>query len=307
MWHDVYLSQKNASNMEVYERCTIKLKAAPFASTRARDIRPADLMAYLNSLVDSGLTRTVQMVRMSLRQVFGVAVDNRIIAASPADRLKMPAGLSGGPKRRLARWEMEAIASAMMDERDALFLNLLLLTGLRKGEAVALTVGDVDFPAGVVHVTKTAIFPHHKPFATIMQGHPKTSAGIRDVPMPAQLGDMLMRAATGYPDGALLFRGAHGGPMSASGIASMWRRVLAALSEAAGRPVEFSPHILRHNYASVCAGAGMDIKTLQRVMGHESVAMLLDIYTHADVDMGAAARVVSVAMEAAAPLAVFDA
>jgi integrase len=155
--------------------------------------------------------------------------------------------------------------------RSTLILTLAY-TGIRWGEAVALTVGDVDITQFRLRVSRTATEVSGK----IHIGTPKSWQS-RSVPFPAFLGLRLEELAAGRNPSDLIFPNSKGGflhrPDTAQSRQSWW---LTALRQARVRHV--TPHALKHTAASLAVSAGANVKALQRILGHKSAAMTLDTY-----------------------------
>jgi integrase len=154
----------------------------------------------------------------------------------------------------------------------ATLLLTLAYTGIRWGEAVGLTVDDVDVITRKLRIRRTVTEVDGR----LCIGAPK-SWQARTVPYPALLdAGITALVATGGP-GAPLFRSANGGllrrPDTAAGKSSWW---LTALRNA--NLPHLTPHDLRHTAASLAVSAGANVKVLQRVLGHRSAAMTLDVY-----------------------------
>lgn len=144
--------------------------------------------------------------------------------------------------------------------------------GLRWGEAVALRIEDVDLEKRRLTIRRNAVEVH----GVIHEGTPKTRAGARIVPIPLAAADALQEAL-GSRDEGLVFPGPTGGYMkrvrASAGSKSWWKTAL----KAAGVP-NMVLHGLRHTAASIAVSAGGNVKAIQRMLGHESAAMTLDIY-----------------------------
>lgn len=150
------------------------------------------------------------------------------------------------------------------DAPFGLFALICLYAGLRRGEALALRYEDIDREQGVIHVTKAVEFvgnnPHIKP--------PKTAAGYRD----AVLLDALSSA---IPDGTgLIFCRDDGSPLTKTQYRKRWLKYCDAIG------FEITAHQLRHGFATILYEAGIPDKDAQELMGHSSIAITRDVYTH---------------------------
>ncbi|MDV7174993.1 site-specific integrase [Gordonia amicalis] len=143
-------------------------------------------------------------------------------------------------------------------------------TGLRWGEAIALRVEHVDIPRKRLSVTDNAV--------QIDQVHevgsPK-SGQPRSVPFPEFLAFELRILVDGLAPDALLFSNPRGGYLKRSVSRTGW---FAAAVDQSGVP-SITVHDLRHTAASLAVSAGVHVKALQRMLGHESAAMTLDVYS----------------------------
>ena len=154
-----------------------------------------------------------------------------------------------------------------------LLVLVLAYTGIRWGEAAALRVKDIDFARGRIHITRNAVEVHGK----IHVGTPKSHTA-RVVPVPGVLIEQLRLATTGLTRESLIFPAADGGYMrrarSDDGSKSWFKTALAK----ADLPV-MTTHDLRHTAASLAVQSGANVKTIQRMLGHTSAAMTLDVYS----------------------------
>lgn len=150
--------------------------------------------------------------------------------------------------------EVKALAEATGDQ--GYIVMLLATTGLRIGEARALNVGDVDVKRRRMAVRKS-----------------KTGRA-REVPIAASV--LALLDLDRPRDAPLLTAKRGGGRLN---IRSFRRWVLDPATERIGRP-DITPHVLRHTAASLAIAAGADVKAVQRMLGHTSAKMTLDVYGH---------------------------
>jgi integrase/recombinase XerD len=154
--------------------------------------------------------------------------------------------------------------------RDRALLELLYASGARISEAVGLAVDDLDTVAGVVKLRgkggKERIVPIGRPAretldAYLVQARPALAA--------AQTGGSTRRGSA-----AALFLNARGGVLSRQ---SAWI-VIRSAAEKAGLRQDISPHTLRHSFATHLLEGGADIRVVQELLGHASVATT-QVYT----------------------------
>ena len=177
----------------------------------------------------------------------------------------------------LERAECKKLLAAMTHEDWHNLTELLILSGMRIGEALALTEDDIDFTAKTISVTK-----NYNPTFDLTDT-PKTPASVRDIHMtPALIALTRSVIASNrrkrtvlYLDGSPLFfdlqgRHAH---------YDAYRKYLGETSERVlGRRV--TPHVLRHTHASLLAEQGMTIEEIKDRLGHDNSRVTQEIYVH---------------------------
>lgn len=208
-----------------------------------------------------------------LAGILDVAVRDGRITSNPArGATNLPRNDWKQRRRYLTNDEVFRFARSAPDHMRSALILTLAYTGIRWGEAVALTVKDVDLSRRRLEIYRTATEVE----GVIHIGAPK-SWQARSVPFPAFLEPHLESLiATKDPTG-LVFATGRGGflsrPSTAKGGQSWW---LTTLKNADLE--HFTPHALKHTAASLAVSAGANIKALQRMLGHKSAAMTLDTY-----------------------------
>jgi integrase len=167
-------------------------------------------------------------------------------------------------------------ASERVTARFATFFLLLARTGLRLGEGPALQWADVDFDARSMRIART--FSNDR-----LEGSPKGNRG-RVIDMSQQLTRALRRLEIMRKTQTLrrgwvevppwVFCDDEGQPLKEQTVERAFTRVL----KAAGRPGHFSPHSLRHTYASMLLSDGASPVYVQRQLGHASIRLTVDLY-----------------------------
>ena len=276
-WITAYKKDVSYNTYTAYEGCIKRhLLKSPVADIKISKVTPLQLQKAVNHLAETGLTRTVELFVLSLHQIFDSAVENEIIFKDPSKKIKAPK-FHKKEKRTLTEEEKIAIKETDYTPRERAFIMIGWQAGLRRGEILALRKKNIDFNRNIIHVKDNLIFKEN---TSEINHYTKTDAGIRDVPMPKTLSDFLKTYTESCDD--YLFT------TQAGGIAtkSMYRRMFNAILNKTsyymknGEKPDFTAHTLRHTYATTLYYAGVDVKTAQYLLGHKSITVTLEIYTH---------------------------
>jgi len=240
--------------------------------------------SMLNSLLATGNCKgggalspvTVRRVYATLHRALGDAARWGLLEKNPADACDPPRCPT--PPDRMATWDVHELRcflqAAREDELYALWF-LLATTGLRRGEALGLRWRRVDLEAGTVAVVETVITVGHR----IQTSAPKSARGRRvvplDVPTTKVLRDHFSATPWKGPDD-FVFVDDLGGPLNPIAITRSFRRLV---NRAQLRPIRL--HDLRHTHATLALQAGVHPKIVSERLGHSTVSLTLDIYSHA--------------------------
>lgn len=163
-------------------------------------------------------------------------------------------------------------------------LQLLITTGLRRGECIGLQWQDIDFEKQVIHVQRAVTYT---PESGIVVAPPKTATSIRTIPLVGSTTNLLKalyhQRQKQYPNcflvTAFLFC-KEGEPFSPRDPSAVTRR-MKRFVQRAGLP-DVSPHDLRHTCASLLLSSGADIKSVQEILGHADASTTLNFYVKTD-------------------------
>ena len=167
--------------------------------------------------------------------------------------------------------QVEAITAAAPHHKYGILPLLMLYTGLRRGEAVALRWKDIDFERGIITVSQAAVYIGNR---TTQIGDTKTKAGHRKLPLLPILREQL--GTPGAPDNYVLYNRTT--PLPYTSIKRHWTQ----LQEDIPAMADATPHRLRHTYLLLLRRAGVDAATQQYLMGHADYDTTANIYTHID-------------------------
>jgi integrase/recombinase XerC len=251
--------------------------AARLGARQPDDIDIATLRSWLAKLTTLGKARTTIARRASSARVFTAFCAKRgLLSRDPGLGLatpKAPRALPGvlSVRQAAALLEPVAVGADPADQavglRDAAMLELLYATGIRVGELVGLDVDDVDQARRVVRVLGKGGKERSAPV-----GLPAVKAVERWLVDGRPL---LLTAASG----PALFLGARGGRIDPRAVR---RLVHARLAGVDGAP-DLGPHGLRHSAATHLLEGGADLRTVQEILGHATLATT-QIYTHVSVE-----------------------
>ena len=195
-------------------------------------------------------------------------------------------------KRGLTRDEIETLYRSAKDSQLYPFFVLALNTGMRMGEILGLTWDCVDFQNGIIRVEKTLCYLPNNGKAIYEFHPPKSKAGKRNIPMSKAVKDVLLvqkewrnkvsakyAPQKGFED--LVFTGKTNHPLHESNIRAAIKYLVNRINKTSEKEFEgFTPHCLRHTFATNCIAKGMRPKTLQKLLGHNSLQMTMDLYCH---------------------------
>ena len=274
-------------NTSVMYRAPLRRAKEHFAGRKIQDIGADEIDAYIKHVAGRGYSRRgVQVYLDMFRMIWDYSIVQGWAQSNPCGPVKLPSGLTNGTRDIPADEQLEKVKTGLGAE-NGLFAYMLLYTGLRRGELLALRWEDIDRKARVIHVTKSVYYVGSKPMIKL----PKSEAGRREVVLLDALAAVLPVGGNGY-----IFGGAE--PWSKSQVSEKWLEWCKAVGLAhESVTVEVDPktkkkktrrrwsaditaHQLRHAFATMLYDAGIDEMDTKDLMGHSSIQVTRNIYTH---------------------------
>jgi integrase/recombinase XerC len=238
-------------------------------------VDPLAVRSFLAALARAGVgARSAGRALSAVRSLFRFACREGVVAANPAAGVRTPKHPKNLP-RHLRPGETEDLIEAPaagepLALRDRAILELLYASGLRVGELVSLDWRDLDVGGRVLRVAgkggKERMVPFGRPAAAALSAWFKVWEEVRE-------------AAGGRGRGEPVFLNHRGGRLSARSV----RRIVDRYTGAAGLAPGVHPHTLRHTFATHLLEGGADLRTIQELLGHSSLATT-QRYTHLDVE-----------------------
>ena len=253
----------------------IKLKA----------LTPAHVRGLYREKLDDGLaSRTVQYIHVTLHKALKDAVADGLIPRNVTDAVRAPRA-KGKEINALTPDQARAFLEAAdeVDDRFEALYVLAITAGLREGELLGLKWEDLDLDAGTLSVRRTLSEARSGRFFEA----PKNGKG-RSIRLTKQAVEALrshrkrqneerLRLGTLWEDNGLVFPAQTGTPMNAKNLTV---RSFKPLLERAGLPRSVRVHDLRHTCATLLLGKGVHPKIVQELLGHATIAITLDTYSH---------------------------
>ncbi len=242
------------------------IAGAPIGAVPVAKLRPSDCQAWATGLTKSLAPSTARRVLYTLRAVLHAAVDDGLIAANPARRVKLPKA----ERPRVIPLTVAQVMSLADAMRPGYYRAAVVAQaglGLRVGELLALRIADVDF------LRRTVRVEWQIEAATGARVRPKTPRSIRTLPLPAFVAEALSRHIDTYsPGDGRLF------PMATSSFETAFKKA----ARTSGLEHTTS-HALRHHYASVLLFAGESVVAVAERLGHDNAQLVIGTYGHCPV------------------------
>lgn len=242
---------------------------------------------WINALEKAGASpKSISNRHGLLSAAMATAVEDGVRADNPCRGIRLPERDRRDDKDAFLEVEEYRLLLAQFDPHWVPLVELLAGTGARWSEATALNVDDVVLDAKVPYVVIDKAWKRH-PGNVFKVSRPKSRRANRDVTIDAGLAETLAPLVEGREPGEFLIQNATdtGSLLYSNFQARQWTDAVVASmtrSKENPRPLRFKPkiHSLRHSHASWLLAEGVDIYTVSRRLGHESVTTTTGIYGH---------------------------
>ena len=247
--------------------------ARPAAEVGPSDVDPLAVRSFLAHLSRQGVGRKSQGRALSaVRSLFRFACREGVVSANPAETIRTPKQGRRLP-RHLRPGEIETLLEAVdgsdpLALRDRAMLELLYAAGLRVGELVSLDWGDIDLSGRVLRVLGKGGKERMVPF-----GAPAAAA------LEEWLAAWGSKSTESWDVDRPVFLNHRGGRLTARSVRRILDRYVAEARIAPG----VHPHTLRHTFATHLLEGGADLRAIQELLGHSSLATT-QRYTHLEIE-----------------------
>ncbi len=264
----------------------------PLGALKLADLRALDIQRLYQEMQDRELSaRVVRYTHAVLSSALKQAVRWDMLARNPATLVELP---------RLERKEMKALTadetsrllSVLSGTRFYALFMFALTSGMRPQEYLALKWSDVDMDKGTATVRRAMVWPQRKGGGWYFT-EPKTSRSRRTIPLPASMvkalaehkrkqGEERLKAGSEWQDNGLVFATSMGEPHS---IPTLTKKAFKPALVKAELPTIFRLYDLRHTHATLLLTNGENPKVAAERLGHSTIVLTLDTYSHVLPDM----------------------
>lgn len=298
-WFDMWLKDYRGirikpGTQEVY-RNTFNAHIKPaIGKKRVTSIRMEQIQTIYNSMANSNYAEgTIKLVGVILYGMFKQAVKSELINRNPVAMATIPKAKERKERVVLTAEQQKQFQTyaKTWSEYFRIFL-LALCTGMRNGEVRGLFWSDIDFENRVIYVTGTLKYVkgigHYK-------GTPKTKTSKRDIPMLGVCYDLLLEQRQNQEEQKnllgewweplkglenLVFTSNDGKPVSREKVTAELNKIIKKMHDDYVNIPQFTFHSLRHTFATRGLEQGISLKIMQTILGHTTLAMTSDLYSH---------------------------
>lgn len=290
------LSVKPSVKVKTYEgyESITRVRVAPrIGSKKLAKLTPLDLQNLYDELDKAGLSaRSVHHTHRVLHRAFVQAMRWNLIARNPCDGVTPPTA-KRTEMRALSPEQAIAFLAATADHPAHALYVLAITTGMRQGELLALRWKDVDLDAGKLAVRQALQRQRGNGLVFV---EPKTARSRRTIKLGKRAVDALRRqsdlqafarrtAGSEWQDNGLVFCDGFGKPLDPSYQTAVFKAVLRGMAEAAKKADEppfpvIRFHDLRHTAATILLAKGVHVKLVSEMLGHSTIVLTLDTYSH---------------------------
>lgn len=252
-------------------------------------LKPEQVRRFYTKMSKEGGVLKKGLSSKTVHEIHGVlhlALENAVrwgyVSRNVCDLVDPPSIVSREPTP-LVLEQAQALLESVREYRLEVLLTVAVVTGMRRGELLALRWANVDFDRKTLLVLHTV---DYIPKYGYVETEPKTKTGKRSISLPSFLMDVLrdhrkkllerqLKMGETWENRDLVFPDLHGGYFNPGYLDKLFARLL---REAGVPHMHF--HDLRHSAASILLAMGVNIKVIQELLGHSDIAITLRVYGH---------------------------
>jgi len=295
-WIDEYkLLQCKSQTIRLYQSTYQRYIQGPIGRRKVTDVKPAALQKIINTLHKEGYSRAViTSVQTIIKGMFLQASRDGMIINDPAKNLTLPRFRKAVKEERRVMTKEETNIFLKYAEKSAYYdyYRLALCTGLRINEAFALQWDDIDWKRKMICIRGTLVYESGQ---GVRKDSTKTDAGFREIPI-IDTSEILLKKlrkkrakarislGTNWKEREgleeLVLFNAFGSSLCDTNVRKDINRIVERINRDGIKFEHVTPHTFRHTFATRGLEAGIPLKVMQSILGHSSLAMTADLYSH---------------------------
>lgn len=300
-WFETWIDQYKtgtckASTIQTYRQSFEHYIKPIIGKKKVTDIQPQMMQRIINDLHKREFSKSrINLVYVVLCGMFEQAQRNKIILGNPADALVFPRfrKKTQNDRRVMTIEEQNIFLEYAANSKYYDFYVMALSTGLRINEITALQWSDIDWTNKTIHVTGTLVYVRKG--GGRYKDSPKTESSRRDIPMLSNVETLLKKIRKRQLENKLtlgqtwkeekglenlVFTYEGGGTLWDTGIRVDIRKIIDKIHASDIAFELITPHTFRHTFATRGLEQGIPLKIMQSILGHSSLAMTSDLYSH---------------------------
>lgn len=298
-WMEIHKYKVIRNNTKMYYTQVFRKHIEPtLGNSKLKEITQLNIKSLIKDLDKKGLKyETQNKVRIMLMDMLDKAMIDNYVIKNPCKGIR----LIRDEKKTMRVFTQEEQAEFFDCSKGTFYDNLFVVamtTGLRQGELCGLTWEDIDLEKSEISVTKTLLYQKLEGDSgkTFHTNPPKTKTSNRKIPINRQckialkkqfiqrnniMAKKSAKPLVGYED--LLFTTKFGTPICDQIMIDAINKIIQEINLCRDE-LElfeyFTPHCFRHSFATRCFESGIQPKTVQHYLGHATLQMTMDLYTH---------------------------
>ena len=287
-WYNTWLTEYKKNQVKIgtyitYERYYKSVIKKRLGNKNIADIRGHHIQQFYNELVKEGyVLSTIKIIAAVLSGCFKQALKNGLIERDPMKLAELPRQTNKYTREVMTKEQQDLFMEYAKESYLYNFFAVMLRTGMRGGELRGLKYSDVDKKKRIIQVRRTL---KYEPRMGHFEDTPKTRTSTRDIPLTAAIEELLdaQRNYWGFKVVRMkqyLFCTEKGLPLGRERVQGEIDRTIKRIQAAGHEFKHITPHVFRHTFATRAIEAGMQPQVLKTILGHSSLAMTMDLYSH---------------------------